>query len=252
MNDRLFFGEYKLIDYLDSLDEAVVILIKIEEFKYLNFSLKSKISKKLQKRFAKKLFSHMPKHCNFERIYLLERGEFVFVKPYDKLIKEETLNRTIKEFHKRVNSARIKIGLVDYTLFIVTSLAYGTHALESAKVGLCNLLETKQSFIVANKLLEEEKELAIKKLQTFNMLRKAINSYNIVSYFQPIVNNKTQEVEKYESLVRLIDENNNIVSPYFFLETAKEGKYYNEITTIVLRNSFRALFYTDMGISINL
>ena len=194
----------------------------------------------------------MPKHCNFERIYLLERGEFVFVKPYDKLIKEETLNRTIKEFHKRVNSARIKIGLVDYTLFIVTSLAYGTHALESAKVGLCNLLETKQSFIVANKLLEEEKALAIKKLQTFNMLRKAINSYNIVSYFQPIVNNKTQEVEKYESLVRLIDENNNIVSPYFFLETAKEGKYYNEITTIVLRNSFRALFYTDMGISINL
>ncbi len=252
MNDHLFFGEYKLIDYLDSLDEAVVILIKIEEFKYLNFSLKSKISKKLQKRFAKKLFSHMPKHCNFERIYLLERGEFVFVKPYDKLIKEETLNRTIKEFHKRVNSARIKIGLVDYTLFIVTSLAYGTHALESAKVGLCNLLETKQSFIVANKLLEEEKALAIKKLQTFNMLRKAINSYNIVSYFQPIVNNKTQEVEKYESLVRLIDENNNIVSPYFFLETAKEGKYYNEITTIVLRNSFRALFYTDMGISINL
>ena len=253
MNDYLFFGEYKLIDYLDSIDEAVVILIKIEEFKYLNFSLKSKISKKLQKRFAKKLFSYMPKHCNFKRVYLLERGEFVFVKPYNKqLVVEEKLYRTVKKFQERVNSARIKIGLVDYTLSIVTSLAYGINALESAKVGLCNLLQSKQSFIMANELLEKEKAFAVKKLQTFNMLRRAINTYNIISYFQPIVNNQTKNIEKYESLVRLIDEEDNIVSPYFFLETAKEGKYYNEITSIVLRNSFRALFYTDMGISINL
>ena len=253
MNDHLFFGEYNLIDYLDTLDEAIVILIKIEEFKYLNFSLKSKISKKLQKRFAKKLLSHMPKGCAFMRVYLLERGEFVFVKPYDKqLIEEENLNRTIKEFQEQVNNARIKIGLVDYTLFIITSLAYGVNALESAKLGLRNLLHSKQNFIVANELLEKEKAFAVKKLQTFKMLRKAINTYNIVSYFQPIVNNQTQKTEKYESLVRLIDEKNNIVSPYFFLETAKEGKYYNEITSIVLRNSFRALFYTDMEISINL
>ena len=252
MNDHLFFGEYNLIDYLDSLDEAVVILIKIEEFKYLNFSLKSKISKKLQKRFSKKLLSHMPKDCDFTRVYLLERGEFVFVKPYNKSIVEKDLERAIEEFQKNVNSAQIKIGLVDYTLFIITSLAYGVNALESAKAGLRNLLNSKQNFIVANKLLDDEKAFAVQKLQTFNMLRKAINTYNIVSYFQPIVNNQTQKIEKYESLVRLIDEENNIVSPYFFLETAKEGKYYNEITSIVLKNSFRALFYTDMGISINL
>jgi len=253
MNDHLFFGEYKLIDYLDSLGDAVVVLIKIEEFKYLNFSLRSKISKKLQKRFAKKLFSHMPKHCNFERIYLLERGEFVFVKPYDKqLISEDKLHITIKEFQQKVNSAQIKIGLVDYTLSIMTSLAYGSNALESAKIGLCTLLQNRQSFIVANRLLESEKEFAMQKLQTFNMLRRAINTYNITSYFQPIVNNKTKKIEKYESLVRLIDEEGNIVSPHFFLDTAKEGKYYNEITSIVLRNSFRALFYTDVEISINL
>ena len=253
INNYLFFGEYELINYLDTLDEAVVILIKIEEFKYLNFSLKSKISKKLQKRFAKKLFSHMPKYCNFERVYLLEHGEFVFVKPYGReLIVEENLNSTIKEFHDEVNSARIKIGLVDYTLFIITSLAYGMNAFENAKAGLHNLLQSKQSFIIANRFLEKEKALAVKKLQTFSMLREAINTYNIVSYFQPIVNNRTQKIEKYESLVRLIDGESKIVSPHLFLEIAKEGKYYNEITSIVLRNSFRALFYTDVGISINL
>jgi EAL domain-containing protein (putative c-di-GMP-specific phosphodiesterase class I) len=53
-------------------------------------------------------------------------------------------------------------------------------------------------------------------------------------------------------LVRLIDSDKNIVSPYFFLNIAKEGRYYQKITSIVLENSFRALFYTHQSISLNL
>ena len=252
INDFLEYGENRVIDYVESIKSSYIVLIKIDEFKYLNFSMKSKISKKLQKRFAKKLFQYMPKHCGFEKIYLLERGEFIFVKPYDRKKSEEEFIRYIKEFQLNVNSAKIKIGLVDYTLSIVISLAYGENALESVKVGMRKLKETKEEFIFANSLLEEEKKFAVQKLETFKMIRLAINNYRIVSYFQPIVNNHTQSIEKYESLVRLIDKNSKIVSPYFFLETAKEGKYYQEITSIVLHNSFRALFETDMGISINL
>jgi len=251
-NNFLEYGENNLIDYLDSLDASIVVLVKIEEFKYLNSSLTSKISKKLQKRFAKRLFSHISGGCDFPKIYLLERGEFVFAKPYNAKVESQNFQQEIRDFQERVNRAKIKIGLVDYTLSIITSLAYGKNALENAKAGLQNLMHSKHSFIIANELLEKEKEFAVKKLQTFKMLRTAINTYNIVSYFQPIVNNKTEKIEKYESLVRLIDENQNIISPYFFLDTAKEGKYYQEITSIVLRNSFRALFETDMGISINL
>jgi len=251
-NNFLEYGENRLIDYLDSFTSTIVVLVKIEEFKYLNSSLTSKISKKLQKRFAKKLFSHISKSCTFSKVYLLERGEFVFAKPYTSKAESRNFQQEIRDFQERVNSAKIKIGLIDYTLSIMTSLSYGENALENAKAGLRNLMHSKHSFIIANELLEKEKEFAVKKLQTFKMLRTAINTYNIVSYFQPIVNNKTEKIEKYESLVRLIDENQNIISPYFFLDTAKEGKYYQEITSIVLRNSFRALFETDMGISINL
>ena len=251
-NNFLEYGENRLIDHLETLNSAIVVLIKIEEFKYLNSSLTSKISKKLQKRFAKRLFHHMPEKYNFNKIYILERGEFAFIKPFNNKKLESNFHKEIKEFQNSINSAKIKIGLVDYTLSIITSLACGENALECARVGIRNLLHNKHSFIVANELLEKEKEFAVKKLQTFKMLRTAINNYNIVSFFQPIVNNKTKEIVKYESLVRLIDEEHNIISPYHFLDTAKEGKYYHEITSIVLRNSFRALFDTNMGISINL
>jgi EAL domain-containing protein (putative c-di-GMP-specific phosphodiesterase class I) len=251
-NDFLEYGENRLIDYLEAKESTMLALIKIEEFKYLNSSLTSKISKKLQKRFAKKLFSLLSSRCPFPKIYLLERGEFALAKPLLASHVPQSVQKEIQDFQKRVNAAKIKIGLVDYTLSIVISFSYGKDTLENAKVGLKNLLNNKRSFIVANKLLEKEKACAIKKLKTFKMLRTAINNYNIVSFFQPIVKNKTKKIEKYESLVRLIDEENNILSPYFFLETAKEGKYYNEITSIVLRNSFRALFDTNAEISINL
>jgi len=252
-NDFLEYGENKLIDRIDSFNQSTVLLIKIEEFKYLNNSLTSKISKKLQKRFAKRLLARMQEKCSFSKIYLLERGEFAFTKAYsssDTL--DEVFHQNVKDFQENINSAKIKIGLVDYTLSIIMSLAYGDNTLENAKAGLRALLQQKQSFIIANELLEKEKEFAVKKLQTFKMLKTAINNYNIISFFQPIVNNRTKKIEKYESLVRLIDEENNIISPYYFLDTAKEGKYYQEISSIVLRNSFRALFDTDMEISINL
>ncbi len=132
------------------------------------------------------------------------------------------------------------------------SIAYGQDAFDNAKIGLQKLIDTHQSFMVANGMLDEDKNMATEKIKTFQMLKKAIDSYNIISYFQPIVNNKTKQIEKYESLVRLVDEKQNILSPFFFLEASKKGKYYAKITSIVLENSFKALYETDMNISINL
>ena len=48
------------------------------------------------------------------------------------------------------------------------------------------------------------------------MVKIALENYNIISYFQPIINNKTRKIEKYESLVRLVDEDGNILSPMLF------------------------------------
>jgi len=244
--------EKQLNDYLKRHKQAIVLLIKIEEFSYLEHSFRHKITKRLQQLFAKELLKHMPIECNFNNIFTLNQGEFVFIKEDNELINKEQMSKVLQNFQKKVNQQKIKIGIVDYTLSIICSVAYGKDAFENAKIGLNKILRTKENFIVASNFLEEDSKKSHEKLNKFMMLKEAIDSYKIVSHFQPIVDNKTREIEKYESLVRLIDKNNNIVSPYHFLDIAKEGKYYHEITTIVLRNSFRALFYTDVKISINL
>jgi EAL domain-containing protein (putative c-di-GMP-specific phosphodiesterase class I) len=50
----------------------------------------------------------------------------------------------------------------------------------------------------------------------------------------------------------LVDDDGKIISPFFFLDLAKESGHYKKITNIILENSFAALEQTDKEISINL
>jgi EAL domain-containing protein (putative c-di-GMP-specific phosphodiesterase class I) len=84
------------------------------------------------------------------------------------------------------------------------------------------------------------------------MIKDAITDSRIVSYFQPIIDNKTKKIVKYESLVRLIDAENKVLSPYFFLDTAKKSNHYLKITNIVLEHSFGVLKHSNFDISINI
>jgi len=114
------------------------------------------------------------------------------------------------------------------------------------------LLKTKKDFIVANNLANAEQIKAKENMKMVMMIKDAIENSRIVSYFQPIVDNKTQKIVKYESLVRLINQEDKVISPFFFIETSKKSNYYSKITNIVFDNSFSILRNCDADISINL
>jgi len=240
----------QLQDYIDTVLDAVVVFIKIEGFDDLESFYGQKLSQFIEDNFANTLFEFMPKENGFDRVFILGNGEYAFSKR--KTEDMEILENQIKKFQKKVNNAKIDIGDIDYDISVIISLSSGKDVLENAKYGIKELLMSKQSFILANDIAQREQEKAEKNIKTLKMVKVAIDNSKIISYFQPIIDNKTQKVAKYESLVRLIDENENIISPYFFLDTAKKGKYYAKITEAVFKNSFAALLRTDKEITINL
>ena len=63
-------------------------------------------------------------------------------------------------------------------------------------------------------------------------IKEAIEEDRVVPYFQPIVNNANNSYEKYESLIRIL-EDDKVISPYFFLEISKKTKYYIILTKII-------------------
>ena len=83
-------------------------------------------------------------------------------------------------------------------------------------------------------------------------IKNAIENDRIIPVFQPIVNNSNGAYEKYESLVRLIDEDGKMISPYFFLDISKKTKQYNHITRIMIQKSFDKFKDEEVEFSINL
>jgi EAL domain-containing protein (putative c-di-GMP-specific phosphodiesterase class I) len=90
-----------------------------------------------------------------------------------------------------------------------------------------------------------------KNIKCTRKLSNAIKQGCIITYYQPIVNNSDLSYEKYECLVRMID-GNRVISPYFFLEVAKQTRQYLDITKTVIYQSFEMFKDKEAEFSINL
>ncbi|MCG3672043.1 EAL domain-containing protein [Aliarcobacter butzleri] len=83
-------------------------------------------------------------------------------------------------------------------------------------------------------------------------LKTAFLNDKITVYFQPIIDNKTLKVDKYECLVRLIDEEGKVISPFFFLEVAKKSGQYSKLTRTVIKKSFETFENLPFEFSLNI
>lgn len=83
-------------------------------------------------------------------------------------------------------------------------------------------------------------------------VRRALFEHRIVCYYQPIVNLKTGTIDKYETLVRMVDEEGNIVQPVEFLPIAKQTKLYPQITLEVVYQACTLFALRTEEFSINL
>jgi len=241
----------RLNDLIDSLKIPMLSLIKIEDFDNIENCYGLKLTQKIEELVYAELQKYLPQKLGFTDVFSLGNGEYAICREKDHT-HDEIIVGELHKFQTFINSSNLDIGEIDYDISIILSLSYGEDSLENAKYGIKQLLATKQNFILANNLLEEEHINAQKNIRVLSMIKKAIQNRKVVSYFQAIVDNETKEIVKYESLVRIIDENDNIISPFAFLETSKKAKYYTQITSIVLDNAFEALHKTDKEISINL
>jgi len=243
----------QLEDFAEATKNPLAVMIKIDGFRDIEKLYGMHIVSKIEEEFAKIIIQNKPKKCEFEKVYSLGYGKYVFIKDKEKCkIGVENVVQHLKKFQKKLNKLKVDVGDLEYDISVIMSLSYGKNVLENLTYGISELQENKKDFIVANGLYTKEQELAQKNMDTILMVKKAIKENKIVSYFQPIINNDTKKVDKYESLVRLIDENNKVISPFFFLDVSKKGKYYSKITKIVLKNSFLILDKIDEEVSINL
>jgi len=244
----------QLDDAILNAKKPAIIYMKLEDFIMLEELHDNAAIETIQNKIKIYLENSLPKACSFNKIYQLGNGEYALV--IEKSICQIDITNFIqqlKDYQEKIQNNTIDIGAIDYNLSILISIAFEhNQVLESAKLGIKKLLTNKQNFIISNNFYFLKREKAQNDMKIILMIKKAIINSKIISYFQPIINNKTLKTEKYESLVRLIDENGKVLSPFAFLDVAKKGRYYSQIANIVLQTSFSALNNTTADISINI
>ena len=82
--------------------------------------------------------------------------------------------------------------------------------------------------------------------------KEALEDGRIECFYQPIFDMRSTKIVKYEALVRMIDKEGKIITPFFFLEDILHTNLYNEITKHIVQTVFRTIAKTSNAISLNL
>jgi PAS domain S-box-containing protein/diguanylate cyclase (GGDEF)-like protein len=125
------------------------------------------------------------------------------------------------------------------------------NGLLEADIALKQAKKTRQEYVVNKEsdslMLELEKNHSIA-VDIKNALREG----RVVTFFQPIIRAKTGEIDKYECLVRIIDEDGTVIPPCRFLDAAKKARIYTKITMAVIDRACAAFADSTMEFSVNL
>jgi PAS domain S-box-containing protein len=242
------------LDKIASNIMSILIMVQIEEFDMLEKFHSLNVIDQIEKLFGYKLLNYLPKQYKFENVYNLNGGKYALLTEFDSFLDSEVqLDTYLQEFVNNVKKSRLDIDGIAYDINISLSYSLGKHMIyEDAKSGLDMAVDNNISICLAKDFSIKDQQEAKQNLEVIKMVKLALDNFKIVSYFQPIINNSTNKVEKYESLVRLINEDGKVISPYEFLSISKRGSYYNKITKRVLENSFTMLKNITTELSINL
>ncbi len=244
----------QLLDDIKNMSNPVLILANINNYKILKEFYTESQRDKFEEVFSKVLTQCFPKALSVDRVYILGGGLFGFLKNEE--LNKEHINIYL---HKLlINLRRNDILFEDnkYDIDILLSFSYDkSNLFDDAITGIRQLKNNKkENILFSNGLYEEKQKEAKEKLKTLTLIKNALNSERkVLSFYQPIVCNQTQTIEKYESLLRIINSKEEIISPFFFLDVAKKSGYYHDLTKKVIENASKILHKNKtIKISINL
>ena len=242
------FNRKALLRDLKQLKNPILSIVDVDAFKSINDVYGESVGNDVLIHISKILFEFSKaNNCKVYRIgsdeFVLLRNEAFDIEKCKKIISEiiETINENIVYLENSNISLRI-----DVTVGISTEKK---ETLETANMALKIAKRDKFSYLFYKDEFNMDKEYQ-NDLKWIKKIEKAIKSDNVVIFFQPIID-AHQNIIKYEALVR-IKEDENIYSPYLFLDIAKKAKFYNQITKIVLTKAFRKADEMQTNISVNL
>jgi diguanylate cyclase (GGDEF)-like protein len=229
---------------MDRYSYKALIIINLHNFREINDFFGFAIGDDLLKQMG-----HWLKTLDFSP-YRLSGDEFAIL--IDEDLSQEALETLSERLINRLMDHPFSVGEESISLSVTIGIdAEEEVSLTRADIALHQAKENSKhiAFYSCENHIEKQYQANIALTST---IHKALNSGRITCFYQPIVSTQTGRIEKYETLVRMIDESANIIPPLDFLKTAQKTRLYPQITRTVVEHACNTFKSRKEEFSINL
>ena len=238
----------RLIEVLEKKQSSALMLINIDAFQEVNDLYGDASGDLLLINFAKFLQDIMP---NKDSLYRTHSDEFVYL--CDDGADIDAISQYASIVSKKITKNSFYIDeKTEINISATIGISYGSNSLlPNADTALITAKKKKKNYLIYDDSMAMTGEYE-KNFLWSKRLKKAIEENRIVPVFQPIVDCKTQEVIKYESLIRIKNDDGTYIAPIHFLNLAKKNKLYHKLTKIMIDKTFEVFKNSDKRVSINI
>jgi len=224
-----------------------ILVLDIDQYDILTNEFGEEFMEKIHKQVAKIFNSLADKNVKVYHIFGSRFALLIDEPRYEQdLIIAQKINSIFDKLKLESDETYISIN------FLIAIVRESENALSNANLTLRDIKQgvKKQKVIVYKRDKKREEQQKIN-IYWAKRIQELIRDDKIVVYFQPIVDNDSKKIVKYECLVRAID-GEDIISPYFFISVAKSKGVLTKITKIVIDKSFHTFSNSNYDFSINI
>lgn len=185
--------------------------------------------------------------------YHLQPAVFAILEDQD--INYEGISSITKSLIKLIIKTQYKVGDGEYVSVNVTTGAVRQNqdAFMLANMALQEAETKKLQFYLIDEHDSWLQETYKRELSLTQVLLEGIKDQRIVAYYQPIFSAKNSQVEKYECLARLVDQNGEIqLMPNVFIPLAHRANLYYLITKAMINHAVKFAQTNQVVVSLNL
>lgn len=239
-----------LVKDIKDLDKSIVALIDIDEFSVLNDLYGEKNGDEILILFAKKINEYFP--GKEFKVYRVGSDKFV-VLCEDKENKLDTFKSSLDGFlsHMDTHGIILSDNIVDLNITIGVAQSDDHHGFEYAQRVLQRARQKFIQIMFYEKANFEQKEDFEENINWIKKLKDGIVSGRFQPFFQPIVSAQTQEIYKYEALIRYIEEDGTEIAPWKFLPIAKKAKLFPTIIRVMLTSVIETIKKKKIKVAVN-
>ncbi len=242
-------NRFALIEYLQDLKHANIFLVDIDNFNNINNNYGFETGDRVLVRIAELLSLAKP---YTSKLFRINSDEFAIV--CLEMMSVQRLSDAASSMISFFDQTEIEIAKnlnIKVSISVGIAIGSGCEILNQARTAIEELREHKRAsfkiYDAGSAFIKKQQE----NIYWIHKIKEAFEEERLVTYYQPILNNATNRVEKYECLIRIC-ENGILTPPMRFMEASKLTGTLSLVTKTVIAQSFKMFSANEDEFSINI